>query len=96
MTFTKTPSIIRKRRHKTLSSGFSNTSCSPTWPISSTRENDVNSTDFPNSKHDLISMHLYSPQTLVAVKALGRRLEYAFNEEKDSAAINFPYVGINM
>ncbi|PON58338.1 hypothetical protein PanWU01x14_167300 [Parasponia andersonii] len=96
MAFTNTPSIIRKRRHKTLCSSFSDVSCSPTWTISSAHEKDVNSTDFPNSKPAFISTHLCTPQTLVAVKSLGRRLKYAFNEAEDLAALYFPDVGINM
>lgn len=63
LTFTNTPSIIRKRRPRTLCSSSSDVTCSPTWTVS--------------------SMRLCGPETIVAVKSLGRRLEYAFNEEKD-------------
>lgn len=88
LTFANTPSIIRKRTPKcTVSSISSDISFTPTGTTSHTHEKDVNSTDLPNSKHCWIS-------NSIAVKPLERRLEYAFNEAKDSIDVNLPDLGI--
>ncbi|XP_024031952.1 transcription factor MYB3R-3 [Morus notabilis] len=94
MTYKNTPSIIRKRTPRSaVRSCFSDVSSTLTRKTTShTREKDVNSTDLPNSKHGWISNSISGP--LIAVKPLERRLEYAFNEEKDSIDVNLPDLGI--
>lgn len=86
MTFTYTPSIIRKRKSSAVCAKFSDVTSTPTWTIPSIREKDVNSQVFPNSKQGLISS-FHRPEISVAVKSLERCLEYAFDVEKESAAV---------
>ncbi|XP_015870842.4 transcription factor MYB3R-1 [Ziziphus jujuba] len=86
MTFTNTPSIIRKRKSSAVYAKCSDVTSTPRWTVPSIQEIDINSQDFPNSKQGLISF-FHRPETSVAVKSLERCLEHAFDVEKESAAV---------
>jgi hypothetical protein len=87
MTFKNTPSIIRKRTSsETGNANLPDVTCTPEFTVSSIQdEHDVNSTDFLNTKRGFLSF-FHRPETSV-VGSLGRRLEYAFDLEKDSVTV---------
>ena len=88
MTFTNTPSIIRKRTsRKTGSANLPHVTCTPESRVSYICDRqDVNSTDFLNTKRGFLSF-FRGTETSVAFKSLERCLEYAFDLEMDSVAV---------